>query len=92
MPDRWRSLDLAALTPLGRITGKADVEGKGANVLGSPRTAMTWLVNELSAMGFTARKGETVSTGTCLVPMAIAPGDHVRGEFAGLGAVEVWLD
>lgn len=92
MPEKWRSLDLTAFAPVGRIAGKADVQGKGSNVLGSPRTAMVWLVNELSTQGLTTHAGETVTTGTCLVPMAITAGDHVMGDFGELGKVEVWID
>jgi 2-keto-4-pentenoate hydratase len=84
-------MDLAAFAPVGRVADKPDVHGKGANVLGSPRIAMTWLVNELSAHGITARAGEVVTTGTCLVPMAIAAGDHVEGDFGSLGKVSVSL-
>lgn len=91
MPGTWRGLDLAAFQPTGRIAGKAEVPGKGSNVLGSPRIAMTWLVNELSAHGIRIRKGEFVTTGTCVVPMPIAKGDHVTGDFGALGKVEVSL-
>jgi 2-keto-4-pentenoate hydratase len=90
-PDDWRKLDLAAFTPAGQIRGKKPVSGKGANVLGSPRTAMTWFVNELSSLGITAKAGQVVSTGTCLVPMPISPHDHVTGDFGPLGRVEVTL-
>lgn len=91
MPDTWRTLDLARFVPVGRVSGKPEVKGLGANVLGSPRTAMTWLVNELSAHGITARAGEVVTTGTCLVPMPIAAGDTVEGDFGTLGRVTVSL-
>src|SRR6185295_2108974 len=47
-PDTWRSLDLAEHVVRARIEGKPDRQGKGANVLGDPRAALTWLVNELS--------------------------------------------
>jgi len=92
MPQTWRSMALAAFAPVGRITGKADVQGKGSNVLGSPRIAMTWLINELSSLGITGHAGETVTTGTCLVPMAITAGDHVTGDFGNLGSVEVRIE
>jgi 2-keto-4-pentenoate hydratase len=91
-PDGWQALDLAAYQPLGRLIGKGEWKGLGANVLGSPRTAMTWLVNELSALGITAKAGQFVSTGTCLVPMAIAPGDRVQGDFGPLGKIEIALN
>ncbi len=91
-PDGWRALDLAAYQPTGRIEGKGEWQGLGANVLGSPRTAMTWLVNELSGLGITAKKGQFVSTGTCLTPMKITPGDHVAGDFGQLGRIDVFID
>lgn len=91
MPDQWRSIDLAAFTPVGRVAGKTDVAGKGANVLGSPRIAMTWIANELSALGIGLKAGEFVTTGTCLVPMAIEAGDHVTGDFGVLGSIDVRL-
>lgn len=91
MPEKWRSLDLRSLKPIGRVSGKPPVEGLGSNVLGSPVTALVWLVNELSALGLTTAAGQIVSTGTCLVPMAIAAGDHVEGDFGDLGMVSVTL-
>lgn len=91
MPERWRSIDLRNFKPVGRVSGGPEVTGLGSNVLGSPVTALTWLVNELSALDLTLRKGEIVSTGTCLVPMAIKAGDHVVGGFGELGQVSVSL-
>lgn len=91
MPEHWRDLDLVAFSPVGRVSDRPDVRGLGANVLGSPKAAMTWLVNELSAHGLTARAGEVVTTGTCLVPMPIAAGDTIEGDFADLGRVTVSL-
>lgn len=91
MPEKWRSVDLAAFQPVGRVAGKAEVTGKGANVLGSPRTAMTWLVNELSGIGVMLKAGQFVTTGTCLMPMPIVQGDHVTGDFGPLGKIELGL-
>ena len=87
-PDTWRSIDLAAHRVVGRVE---DIEhrGIGANVLGDPRVALAWLVNELSGLGVTLRAGQVVTTGTCLVPLPIAPGDRVTCDFAELGSVEV---
>jgi 2-keto-4-pentenoate hydratase len=91
MPETWREIDLATFQPVGRIAGKSDVVGKGANVLGSPRIAMTWIANELSGIANTLKAGQFVTTGTCLVPMPIAQGDHVTGDFGVLGKIEVRL-
>ena len=63
-------------------------EGSGANVLGDPRDALAWLVNELSALGVTLRAGQVVTTGTCLMPLPIEPGDRVV-DFGVLGDVEI---
>lgn len=87
----WRKSDLSALQPTGTIRGKLPVTGLGANVLGGPVTAMTWFVNEMSGLGVLLRKGQFVTTGTCLVPMPITAGDHVTGDFGQLGNVAVDL-
>src|SRR5437867_3513541 len=46
----------------GCWSGSASLEheGIGANVLGDPRVALTWLVNELSQLGLTLRAGQVV--------------------------------
>jgi len=86
-PAVWRELDLAAHETLGRVTGQADAPGRGANVLGDPRLALLWLVNELSLLGITLRAGQYVTTGTTTVPMPIKAGDRVSADFGVLGEV-----
>jgi 2-keto-4-pentenoate hydratase len=95
-PDVWRATDLAAHRVVGdvRRAGPSgppalEREGIGANVLGDPRVALTWLVNELSQIGVTLCAGQVVTTGTCLVPLPIAPGDRVTCDFGVLGSVGV---
>jgi len=88
-PAAWRDLDLAAYRPVGRIAGKGEWTGLGANVLGGPVIALVWLVNELSARGITLKAGETVTTGTCLTPLAVEPGAHVIADFWALGVLVV---
>ena len=87
-PDTWRSLDLAAHVVTARIAGEPDRQGNGANVLGDPRAALTWLVNELSDLGITLNAGQVVTTGTCVMPLPIEPGDRVIADFGVLGRVE----
>lgn len=84
----WRALDLAAHAVKGEITGRITRDGLGANVLGDPRAALAWLVNELSGVGVTLRAGEVVTTGTCLVPLDIQPSDRIVMDFGILGRVE----
>jgi 2-keto-4-pentenoate hydratase len=85
----WRKLDLAAHPVRAFTGGQVAGEGVGANVLGDPRIALTWLVNELSRHGMTLKAGEAVTTGTCVKPVAIAAGDLVVGDFGPLGAVRL---
>jgi 2-keto-4-pentenoate hydratase len=87
--DAWRSIDLAAHRVVGSVEGRLEREGIGANVLGDPRAALALLVNEMSQIGVTLRAGQVVTTGTCLVPLAIAPGDRVMCDFGELGTVGV---
>jgi 2-keto-4-pentenoate hydratase len=90
-PETWRGMDLAAFSPTGTVAGKGERQGLGSNVLGSPRIAMTWIANELSSLGITLRKGEIVTTGTCPVPMAIAAGDHIAGDYGPLGRITLHI-
>lgn len=84
----WRRIDLVEHGANADINGTIVAEGKGANVLGDPRIALTWLANELSESGETLRKGQVVTTGTCLVPVAIKPGDLLVADFGSIGRVE----
>jgi 2-keto-4-pentenoate hydratase len=85
----WQKLDLAAHRVVGHVGSRAEREGKGANVLEDPRRALAWLANELSGLGLTLAKGQVVTTGTCMVPLEIVPGDHVSADFGALGRVEL---
>jgi len=90
-PPAWRELDLASHTVAGEVVGRVRRDGIGANVLGDPRVALAWLVNELSGLGITLREGAVVTTGTCLVPLEIQPLDYVAMDFGALGRVEARL-
>lgn len=87
--DSWRALDLAAHPGKASRNGALAEEGVGANVLGDPRIALTWLVNELSRHGMTLKAGQVVTTGTCVKPLAIAVGDAIEGDLGPLGRVAV---
>ena len=82
----WRALDLVEHKAIG-TAGNLTREGKGANVLGDPRVALAWLANELSSLEITLKTGEVVTTGTCLVPLPIQPGDQITMDFGLLGGV-----
>ena len=87
----WRNADLAGHEVTGFVSDGPAQPGIGSNVLGDPRVALAWLVNELSANGMTLKAGEVVTTGTCVPPMTIAPGQAIRGEFGRFGSVSLQM-
>jgi 2-keto-4-pentenoate hydratase len=89
-PPSWRRMDLVEHPVTGSV-GALTRSGSGANVLGDPVIALTWLANELSGLGITLRAGQVVTTGTCVTPLPIAPGDVVHADFGVLGAVTVTI-
>lgn len=88
-PAAWRSVDLASHRVVGQVGTRLSREGRGSNVLGDPRTALVWLVNELSRLRLTLAANQVVTTGTCLVPMEIGEGDPVEMDFGNLGRVRL---
>ena len=87
----WRSLDLAAHQVSALVNGVTVAQGQGANVLGDPRWALTWLANELIGQGRCLKAGDTVITGTCVVPVPVQEGDAVTVDFGNLGTLCVTL-
>jgi 2-keto-4-pentenoate hydratase len=85
----WRSIELVTHRVIGRIEGKTEQEGSGASVLGDPRVALAWLANELCRLGITLQRGQIVTTGTCIPPLAIRSGDLVTADFGSLGTATV---
>lgn len=84
----WREFDLAQHKVEGYKNQVHAANGSGANVLGDPRIALTWIANELSQFGEGLRAGQIVTTGTCITPIPVAPGDQVRMDFGVFGSVE----
>ena len=62
----------------GRVRDERD--GEGSALLGDPRTALTWLANELSRLGIGLKAGDWASCGTCMVPLQVEPGYGVLGD------------
>lgn len=86
----WRRIDLRTHRVRATVCGadgreRLAREGDGTAVLGDPRVALAWLVNELSGLGVTLEAGQFVSTGTCMVPLAVQPGDRVEADYGVLG-------
>ncbi len=88
----WRGLDLSLHTVRASVQGTArsfNREGSGAAVLGDPRTAVTWLANELRGLGITLAQGQIATTGTCMQPLELQSGDTVETDFGVLGRMQV---
>jgi 2-keto-4-pentenoate hydratase len=87
----WRARDLAEERPVITLGGQRHV-GHGRNVLGDPRLALAWLVNELRQLGFALKAGQVVTTGTCHPPLPIRAGDRMQADFGSLGTVSVGFE
>lgn len=86
----WTAAELASIEMTATIEGPASrrsVRGIGANVLGDPVAAFTWLANELTNIRTPLEAGAFVTTGTCSDPIAVQPGDSLVARFDDLGTV-----
>jgi len=85
------ALDLRTHRVTGRVWAQGRCrlqrEGDGSAVLGDPRVAVARLANELSAQCIGLLAGQFVTTGTCMVPLEVVPGDHVVSDHGVLGQV-----
>jgi 2-keto-4-pentenoate hydratase len=89
----WRILNLVTHAVTASVTNSSGVlahhHGTGANVLGDPRVALTWLANELRELGIALAQDQVITTGTCVVPIAVNAGDNVRVNFGVIGDINV---
>lgn len=86
----WQGIDLAAHRVRATVAGHArqyEREGEGTNVLGDPYIALTWLVNELSRLQIALTPDQFVTTGTCMTPLGIEPGDEVTVDYGAFGSM-----
>ena len=95
-PDGWRDHDLRETQVHATVfdsTGgtRCTRVGNGRAALGDPYEALAWLVNELSSHGIGLQAGQYVSTGTCMAPLEVEPGDWVSADYGPFGTLEVRL-
>ncbi|MBI3528036.1 MAG: hydratase [Betaproteobacteria bacterium] len=88
----WRQHDVADHPVTIHVNDRLDRKGKGANVLGDPRIALTWIANELSLTDDMLRAGQVITTGTCIVPAEITQGDSLVADFGIFGCAEARLE
>ena len=89
-PD-WRDLDLPGHSVHLTINGETVGRGQGANALGGPVTALTWLANSLRKAedGPALAAGDLVTTGVVTDFEMMQAGDSACADFGELGRVEL---
>ncbi len=70
------------------INGETAATGTGDAVLGNPLNSLVWLAAKLAEFGRTLKAGEIIMSGSFTRQFPIRPGDKIRCEFSGVGAVE----
>lgn len=87
----WRRLDLAAAGARLTINGREIGRGVGADVMGHPLNALSWLANKKAEHGTPLRRGMAVMTGSIVATKFPEPGDRCLVEIDGLGTAELAL-
>ena len=85
----WRGLDLAAQAVSLEIDGALATQGVGANALGHPLRALTWLANDRVRRAEGLKAGDIVTTGVVTGLTDLCPGQKAVAHFGPIGRVEV---
>jgi 2-keto-4-pentenoate hydratase len=72
-----------------RINGQIAGRGTGANALGNPITALTWLAEHLRRRGRGLEAGQVVTTGVVTEFAYLQEGDEAVADFGSFGEVSV---
>lgn len=83
-PDMALDAVMASVT----INGAVVATGRGDAVLGNPVNSVVWLASKLRDYGRSLKAGEIIMSGSFTRQFPITPGDRIRVDFAGIGAVE----
>jgi len=89
--DSWRKLDLSEHEVHALKADKIIASGTGKAALGDPCIALHWLVNEVAHYAEGLKAGDVVTTGTCVVPVPIAGGDHMIADYGILGRMGITI-
>lgn len=85
----WRRLDLGALRAVAYVNGEPVGEGRGADSMGHPLSALAWVAGHLAARGRGLRRGDVVICGSLVTSKFPRAGDELRFDAGALGAVEL---
>jgi 2-keto-4-pentenoate hydratase len=87
----WRNLDLSQVRTSICINNEVVCRGSGADVLGHPLDALTWLANSHGERGTGLLAGQFVTTGVTGQPTPVSPGEVIEACLEDLGCVRVAL-
>lgn len=76
---------LLNLSVEARVSDGRHLQGVGSNVLGDPVEALVWFINEIGAAGQRVELEHFVTTGACVMPIPVEPGQSVEADFGWLG-------
>lgn len=82
--DGLAHLEVRAQMSDGRL-----LEGSGRNVLGDPIEALLWFFNEMSGLGQRIEADQFLTTGACVTPIPVEPGQTLQADFGWLGPMKV---
>jgi 2-keto-4-pentenoate hydratase len=88
----WQGLDLGAARGVASINGEVVGEGRGADTMGHPFSAVAWIADHLAAHGRGLLRGDVVITGSVITTKFAKAGDLIRFSVDGLGDVELRVD
>ncbi len=80
--------NLEAIQATVTIDGQTAATGTGDAVLGNPLNSLVWLSEKLAAFGRGLKAGDIVMSGSFTRQFPILPGNKIRCDFSGIGAVE----
>ena len=69
------------------VNGQLHGSGTGFEVMGNPINPVVWLANKLAEFGDYLRAGETIISGSMVVPAELKPGDSVTATYSRMGRV-----
>jgi 2-keto-4-pentenoate hydratase len=88
----WQAIDLGSVRGRAAINGQPVGEGRGADAMGHPFSAVAWIADHLAAHSRGLLRGDVVITGSMITSKNVKPGDFVRFSIDQLGDVELRID
>lgn len=82
-------VDLKMESVVVSVNGDVEAAGVGADIMGHPARAVSWLGNRLEDVDEGLQAGELVMSGGITAAIDIEPGDVYNVEFANIGSIEL---